>query len=100
MDRNSLAIELDGRIELRRRRYPDPMSFCDAQNAKSSVLQHSREVTATIPNCECFCFVVPVYRNDGIDSVFIVIIVAFVFIQGEIPIRPRIDTQINGIWFG
>src|SRR5208283_5808687 len=99
MDRDSLASELDGSIELRRRCYTDPVSFCDTQNAKSPVLQHSGETTATISDHKCFSFVVPVYGNDGIGSVFIVIIVAFVFIQGEIPVRSRVDSNFNRIWF-
>src|SRR5208337_1899332 len=72
----------------------------DTQGAKSPVLQHSGETTMTISDRKCFSFVVPVHRNHGIGFAFIVIIVAFVFIQDKITIRPPIDTQINGICFG
>ena len=67
---------------------------------ESPVFPHSRETAAAISNCQCFGFVVPVQRINGIRSMFVIVIVAFVIVEPKVAVSSGADSQLNRISLG
>jgi hypothetical protein len=56
------------------------------------MFQHSGEIATAISDCERVRAVVPMNGNYGISPVFIVVIVALVFVKIEVGVRSPINT--------
>src|SRR5947199_2229566 len=73
------------------------MSVAHDDDPERPVFQHPWKTTLAGSELEGRGFVFPVDWDDGTRPVFIVEIVAFVFVQREVAVSPGIDPQIDGI---
>ena len=79
---------------------PTPLDSLTRTIRNVLMLQHSRKASATFSHRQRGGFVVPVQGNDGVHTMFIIVIVAFILIKSEISIRPGINADIDGICLG
>src|SRR5215470_975034 len=56
-------------------------------------------MTFTVADCQHLSSVVPMKWDCRVRSIFIVVIVVFIFVEREIAISSSIDAQFNGIWW-
>ena len=76
------------------------MTIGHSYDVKRPVLEHSGEAALAITDHELFVFVVPVHLNRRMGTVFIVVAVAFIFIQAELAVCSGVDSQLNWIGLG
>jgi len=61
------------------------------------MFQHAWKSSATISYCEPTGSVVPVYRNFGIGTALVVVIVTLVFIECDLAGRSPVDTKLDRV---
>ena len=66
--------------------------------AERAAFKHARKLPFAIADGQSAVRVIPVQRNRGKDSFFVILVVIFVFIEREVAIRAAIDTQFD--WVG
>ena len=71
-------------------------------NLELAAFQHTRKTAFPLFYCQATSLVVPMEADGGISSLFVVVVVIFVLVEGECAVGTRIDAylQIVPILFG
>src|SRR5580704_8200896 len=73
------------------------MILSDDHYAKRAPIQHARKMALPVANGQRLRGVVPVQRDGRIDSFFVIVAIAFVFVEGEVAVGSAIDAQFDRV---
>src|ERR1035438_4806679 len=73
------------------------MALAYKDDLKTSRLQHAGKLALPGADGELVARVIPVKVDRGIDTLFVVVIVVLVLVQGEAAVGAGIDAQLDGV---
>src|SRR5579871_4550362 len=85
------AVRLNGWVDA------GSMAGTDHNDSKRALLEHSRERSASVADGESAGFVVPLHWDGRVSTLFIVICVVLIFVEGERNISAGVDAQFDWI---
>ena len=71
--------------------YADAVVFSNENHTERAILQHSRELSFTVPNRQGVCGIIPVQRDCRVGALLVVVGVVLVFVEGEVAVCARIN---------
>src|SRR5215470_15092221 len=67
-------------------------------NLKTAFGRHSRELSFSLTDRQRMLCVIPVKRDRGIRSLFVIVAIAFIFVEREISVGTAKDAQLDSIF--